>query len=317
MVTASIAIVATVTEAVLLVSSLTEAVLSGASLAVEVAVASGWIGLVGVPLQTSSSLDWLEPMLLLEALAVLALAYVLARAVSALLTMTADRLVAQRFRVTLVIPVMKFFIYGLGLYVVASLLFELTTTQLVAFSGLLGAALGLGLKDLFADIVGGLVLVAEQPYRIGDKVSIGDYYGEVTDIGIRSTRLVTPNDTLVTVPNYMFFDTSIANANAGNAEMLVAVEFFIDTKADVRTARRIVEDALATSQYVIVSENLPIEVIVEDNLNYRVIRGKAYVNDLRNELTFKTDVTERVLDEFAVQNIESPQAAVEGDEGAA
>lgn len=288
-----------------------------ASLVLDAAVGSGWIWDVGMPLQTSSSLEWLDPALLLEALAVLALAYVLARVVSTMLTMAADRLVAQRFRVTLLIPVMKFFIYGVGLYVVASLLFELTTTQLVAFSGLLGAALGLGLKDLLADVVGGLVLVAEQPYRIGDKVSIGEYYGEVTDIGIRSTRLVTPNDTLVSVPNYMFFDTSIANANAGNAEMLVVVEFFIDTKSDVRTARRIVEDALATSQYVFVSEDLPIEVIVEDNLNYRVIRGKAYVNDLRNELTFKTDVTERVLDEFVVQNIESPDAAMEGDAGTA
>lgn len=268
-----------------------------------------------LPLQTSEAVQSLDPDVFLKALAILVLTYVAARLTNTLLSAVADRLVAQRFRVTLLIPVAKFLIYGVGLYAVATLLFELSTTQLVAFSGLFGAALGLGLKDLLADVFGGLVLVAEQPYRIGDKVSIGEYYGEVVGIGIRSTKLVTVNDTLVTVPNYLFFDTSIANANAGNAEMLVVVEFFIDTKSDVGTARRIVEDAIATSQYVYVADDLPIEVFVEDNLNYRVIRGKGYVNDLRNELAFKTDVTERVLDEFAAQGIESPTAPVGLGEG--
>ena len=265
-----------------------------------------------VPLQASDTLGAIEFATFLEAIGILVFAYLLARVTSTLLSALADRLVAQRFRVTLLIPVVKFVIYGTSLYVVARQLFQLNTTQLVAFSGLLGAALGLGLKDLLADVFGGLVLVAEQPYQIGDKVSIGDNYGEVVDIGIRSTQLVTPSDTLVTVPNYLFFNTSIANANAGNAEMLVSVEFYVDTEADVQTVRRIVEDALATSQYVYVSDELPIDVVVEDNLNYRTIRGRGYVNDLRNELPFKTDVTQRVLDEFAARGIESPKGEVEG-----
>lgn len=247
-----------------------------------------------------------DPVVVLNSAIVLLVAYLLGQAVSSGLTTVADRFFADRFRVTLLIPVLKFLIYGGAAYVVISLLFDLTSTQLLAFSSLLGAALGLGLKDLFADVVGGLVLVAEKPYQIGDKVRIGDHYGEVVNIGIRSTQLLTPGDTLVSVPNYLFFNDSIANANAGQAEMLVTVEFYIDTDEDVQTVRQIVEDALVTSQYVYVSDDLPVDVVVEDDLHYRTIRGRAYVNDLRNELTFKTDVTERVLDELAARGIESP-----------
>jgi small-conductance mechanosensitive channel len=265
-------------------------------------------GAVLASTQTGQTLSGIEVSTVLEAIAVLVVAYVVARVVSTLLSALAARLITNRFRVTLLIPVLKFVIYGTGLWVVTTLLFELSTTQLVAFSGLLGAALGLGLKDLMADIFGGLVLVVEQPYRIGDKVSIGDHYGEVVDIGIRSTKLETPDDTLVTVPNYLFFDTSIANANAGAAEMLVSIEFYVDTEADVRIVRQIVEEALITSQYVYVSDDHPVDVVVEDDLYYRTIRGRGYVNDLRNELTFRTDVTERVLDEFAARGIESPTA---------
>lgn len=257
-----------------------------------------------------------DPVLLLNSAVVLVVAYLLGQAVGTGLTSVADRFFANRFRVILFIPLMKFLIYGGAVYVVISLLFDLTSTQLLAFSSLLGAALGLGLKDLFADVVGGLVLVAEQPYQIGDKVRIGDHYGEVVNIGIRSTQLLTPGDTLVSVPNYLFFNDSIANANAGQAEMLVTVEFYIDPESDAREARRIVEDALVSSQYVYISENHPVEVLVADDLHYRTITGKAYVNDLRNELRFKSDVTDRVFKEFSRRNIRSPKvpAGVEGDD---
>jgi small-conductance mechanosensitive channel len=243
----------------------------------------------------------------LNALAVLVLAYVVARASSALLSALADRLTTQRFRVTLLIPVVKLAVYGIGAYLVFGDVFDLTTAQLVAFSGLLGAALGLGLKDLLADLFGGLVLVVERPYRIGDKIAVGEHYGEVTDIGLRSTTLVTPTDTAITIPNYLFFNESVANANDGAAEMLVTVEFYIDPAADVRAARRIVREAMETSQYVYVTDDLPVTVRVTDDLHYRTLTGKAYVDDLRNEFAFETDVTDRALAAFERHGIQSPR----------
>ena len=248
-----------------------------------------------------------DPGVLVEAALVVLVTYAAAKSVSLLLSRVADRFLANRFRITFLIPLVKFVLYGGATYVVLSSLFELTTTQLVAFSGLLGAAIGLGLKDLLADVIGGLVLVAEQPYQIGDMVTIGEYYGEVIDIGIRSTKVFTLDDTLVTVPNYLFFNESVANANAGNAEMLVTVEFHIDPSADVSRARDIVEEALVSSQYVYVTDEFPVEVFVTDDLHYRTVEGRAYVNDLRNQLHFESDVTERVLAAFADEGIKSPK----------
>ncbi len=131
--------------------------------------------------------------------------------------------------------------------------------------------------------------------------------GEVVNIGIRSTQLLTPDDTLVSVPNHVFLNESIANANAGQAEMLVTVEFYIGPESDAREARRIVEDALVSSQYVYVDDEYPVSVHLEDGPHFRTVTGKAYVNDLRNELTCKTDVTDRVLEEFGRRNIRSPK----------
>jgi small-conductance mechanosensitive channel len=262
----------------------------------------------GATLQTTTDTLSIDPRRVLEAAVVLAVAYLAARTISFVLTAVADRLVNQRFRVTLLIPLVKFLIYGLAAYLIVRVTFDLSTTQLVAFSGLLGAALGLGLKDFLADVVGGLVVVLEQPYQVGDKVTLGEHYGEIVDIGIRSTKLVTPNDTLVVVPNFFFFNDSIANANTSEAQMLVVVEFYVSVDADVDRAREIISEAMATSQHVYVSDAHPYKVVVEDNLYYRTLKGKAYVNDLRNEFAFKTDVTERVLATFDDEGIESPKA---------
>ena len=244
-----------------------------------------------------------------SAAAVLVVAYLLARTTGTVVSALADALATHRFRVTAFIPVAKLAIYGTAVYLVVAFLFDLSRTQLVAFAGLFGAALGLGLKDVLADLVGGLVVVFEQPFRVGDKVTLGDHYGEVVDIGLRSTTLVTPTDDEVTVPNFLLSDGPVVNANAGAAEMQVAVEFYVSPSSDLARAVGIVEDALVTSPYVYVDDDCPVRVVVEDDLHYRTLRGKAYVTDLRKEIPFRTDLGERVLAAFDTAGIESPRVS--------
>ena len=243
---------------------------------------------------------------LLNAVVFLGVAYV-ARVVDLLLNRVADRLVQHRFRVALLIPVAKFRIYGAAVYVVVEVLFDLNQTQLIAFTGFLGAALGLELKDPLADIVGGIVLVLEQLSQVGDTVSLGEHYGEITNIGVRSTTLQTPQDDLVVVPNFTLFNEAVVNTSTGDAEILVVVGFIVAVDADIDRATDIVEDALATSPYVYVSDERPIAVDIEDGRHYRTLRGKAYVDDLRNGVPFRTDVSERVVDTFNREGIESPR----------
>jgi small-conductance mechanosensitive channel len=237
-------------------------------------------------------------------------AYVLAWVTDRFLKALADRLLADRFRLTLLIPILQVGIYAIGAYLIIGITISPTPQQLVAFAGLFGAALGFGFKELVTDMLGGLSILFERPYRIGDKISINDTYGEVVDIGLRSTQVVTLNDDLVTIPNHTFFRQEIVNANAGNAEMMVTMEFHVDANADPTTVTQIVEEAMATSQYVYVSDDHPLVTRLDDNRYYYTITGKAYVNDLRNETVFRTDVSNRVLTTFHERGIEQPRPGV-------
>jgi len=257
----------------------------------------------------------ITPETVLGAIVVVLVAYLLSRAIDHVMMVLADRLLVHRFRVTLLIPIVQVVVYAIAAYAIVDMTIDPSREQMIAFAGLFGAAMGFGLKELVADVLGGLAIVIERPYRIGDKVSIDTHYGEVVDIGIRSTQLLTLDDDLITVPNHVFFQDSIVNANAGSAEMLVTVEFHAALDADPTTASRIIEEALATSQYVYVTDAHPVVTRLDNSPFYYTITGKAYVNDLRNEAVFRTDVSERVLTAFHKQGIDPPPPAAQVGRG--
>jgi small-conductance mechanosensitive channel len=245
-----------------------------------------------------------DPATVAGAVAVVVVAVLLARAVRVALSTLADRFVARGPAFRLAIPLAKFLIYGVAAYSILGPLFRLSQTQALAFSGVLGAAVGFGLKDLLANVVGGLVVVLETPYQVGDRIELGEHYGEVVDIGVRATRLRTPDDDLVAVPNYLAITDPVANANAGAPEMLVVTEVFVANDADLDRARTVVEEAVYTSRHL--APERPVTVLVEDHPRYRAVRAKAYVNDLDAQFAFESDVTRRALRRFDDEGIPSP-----------
>ena len=247
---------------------------------------------------------------IINALLILALAYVAARITVFLLTALSERVYEHRITIKMTIPIAKFVIYGFALYHIAGSVFQLSAVQLVAFWGIAGAAIGFGLKDRVAEVVGGIVIVLDKPYQVGDMVRIEDYYGEVRDIGIRATRLVTPDDSLVTVSNQKALISILADANAGSQEMMVVIDLFIDSRSDASRAMEILREATVTSRYVYISEKRPVTILLRDFPFYRRVRAKAYVYDLRQEFQFESDVTRRAWEAFVAEGIEPPKAGV-------
>jgi len=243
----------------------------------------------------------------LGVVAVLVGAYVLARVLTVGLSALAEYSGPRRITVKMGIPVAKFLVYGTALYLVLGPLLQLSTTQVLAVSGILAAAIGFGLRDVFSGVIGGLVVILERPYQVGDKVEIGEHYGEVTDISLRATTLVTADDTAVVAPNAALFTENVSNANTGSPEMMVVTTVSVAPDADIERAMGIVEDALVTSKYVYVDEDHPVAVRVSDETYHREIRGKAYVADLRDEFAFSSDVTRRTLRAFEEAGIETPE----------
>ena len=107
---------------------------------------------------------------------------------------------------------------GAGAYFLF-LVWGLDVTAWLASAGIIGIAVGFGAKDTVANFFAGVFILADAPYKIGDFIVLDSgERGQVTHIGIRSTRLLTRDDIEVTVPNAVMGNTKIVNETGGPTE---------------------------------------------------------------------------------------------------
>jgi small-conductance mechanosensitive channel len=206
----------------------------------------------------------------------------------------AERNASRRLVYKRIVPIARIVLWVFAAYLIVSVIFEVDAQGLLAAAAAVGVAVGFAAQDLLKNLFGGIILVFDQPFQVGDKISVGGTYGEVKSIGLRSTRIVTPDDNLVSVPNAQVVDQQVANANAGELNCQVVTDLYLPGWPDEAAVKRIAFDAAASSKYVYL--NKPIVVLVADQFNERVVtrvRVKAYVLDPRLEFLFQSDVTER------------------------
>ncbi len=107
---------------------------------------------------------------------------------------------------------------GLAVYIVF-LVWQIDLTAWVASAGILGLAISFAAKDSLANLFSGVFILADAPYKLGDFIVLDTgERGEVTNIGIRSTRLLTRDDVEITVPNSIMGNTKIINEAGGRHE---------------------------------------------------------------------------------------------------
>ena len=85
---------------------------------------------------------------------------------------------------------------------------------LLAGLGIGGIALAMAAKDTVANFFGGITIFTDKPFTINDRVKINGFDGTITEIGIRSTRLKTLENRIVTIPNSKFTDGMVENVSS-------------------------------------------------------------------------------------------------------
>jgi len=246
-----------------------------------------------------------------EAIVVIAAAWFLVRLADRLLAAAADQAPRARFFFKLLAPAFRFALWAVAGFLVVSI-FAPSRDTLLALLASVGIALGLGSQDLIKNVIGGLVILVDRPYQLGDRVKIGDAYGEIDHIGLRSTKLTTPDDTRVTIPNSEILSGKAWNANSGVPDCQVVTDLFLPADTDPRVALEVGYEAAYSSPYLLLSK--PVVVLVQDKFDQRphlMLRIKGYVYDHRFEPRLQSDVTMRAKGEFLRRGmLEGWQASV-------
>lgn len=123
-------------------------------------------------------------------------------------------LVRQRMRPLFEI-LSRVIVVAAGVYFVF-LSWGIDVTAWAASAGIVGVAVGFAAQETLANLIAGIVILVDAPYKVGDWLLLdGDTRVRVVDIGIRSTRVMTPEDVEIVVPNSMMANSRIVNPSGG------------------------------------------------------------------------------------------------------
>lgn len=250
---------------------------------------------------------------IIRAVITVAIAYGMMAVIQKVTNWISER-VPRRFRLLVKqsLPFCKALILLVTISYLLNLFFNLSEGNLLALTGTIAVALGFAFKDYISSIIAGVVALFEAPYRVGDRIQIGEHYGEVTGYGLRGICLQTPDDNNVTIPHNKTWTEPISNANGGNLEAQVATSFYFDHSVDVEQVIRILYQAAYSSRYTQLS--IPIVVVMKEHIWGTEFKLRSYPMDARDEFAYQTDLIRRAKRAFGQQGLPYPKLKLGRDE---
>lgn len=116
--------------------------------------------------------------------------------------------------------------------------FGINVLSLLTALGVVGLAVGFAAQDTLSNLIAGITLLVERPFRLGDWVQVNERVGWVQKITLRTTRIVTRDNALISIPNAKVASHDIINLSGGGA-LRLGIPVGVAYKASVEEARRV------------------------------------------------------------------------------
>lgn len=167
----------------------------------------------------------------------------------------------------------------------------------------LGVGIGLAVNGALSNLAGGVLIILTRPFRIDDFIEAEGYAGTVEDIHITNTRLRTPDNKIVYIPNGSLSNDTIVNYSLQKTRRVDAT-FSISYTSDFKKAQQIITEICA-SHPMILKEPPPFVRISEHAASAILLTARVWT---RNEdyWTVKFDLLESVKERFDAEGIKIP-----------
>ena len=204
----------------------------------------------------------------------------------------------------------RVFVVILGVTVLLSY-FGVNVTAFAAAVGLGGLSISLAAKDTVADAIAGFMVLVDQPYRIGDRIEIQEVgtWGDVVDIGLRTTRIRTRDNRMVIVPNSVIGKNQVINYTYPDPQYRIQIHVGIASDTDIETARQILIDTVREVEGVLPDK--PVDALyVELGDSAMVFRVRWWIKSYRDKSRMIDKVhtaLKHALDEARIEYSEPTQ----------
>ena len=134
--------------------------------------------------------------------------------------------------------VIGYALLGLGFYISLQMV-GVNLNSLAFIAGAVGVGLGFGLQNIISNFISGLIILAERPIAIGDRVEIGGVAGQVREISLRSTTVITNDNMAIIVPNADFITQRVTNWSYEDPRVRFRIPFGVAYGTDLPKLRKL------------------------------------------------------------------------------
>jgi small-conductance mechanosensitive channel len=133
--------------------------------------------------------------------------------------------------------VIGYALLGLGFYISLQMV-GVNLNSLAFIAGAVGVGFGFGLQNIISNFISGLIILAERPIAIGDRVEIGGVTGQVREISLRSTTVITNDNMAIIVPNADFITQRVTNWSYEDPRVRFRIPFGVAYGTDLNLLRK-------------------------------------------------------------------------------
>jgi len=177
---------------------------------------------------------------------------------------------------------------------------------LTVFAGAVGVGVGFGLQNIASNFISGLVILAERPITIGDRVEVAGIAGQVEHIRARSTVIRTNDNIMMIVPNTKFIDSPVTNWTFGDRRVRFRIPVGVAYGTDVTKARESLLAVAHENPHTLKepAPNVFLEQFGENSIDFKLVVWSSEMSARPSR--YRSDLNFAIAEKFREAGIEFP-----------
>lgn len=166
--------------------------------------------------------------------------------------------------------------------------------------GALSVGIGLGMQTIVSNFVSGIILIFEKPFRIGDYIELADRKGQILDIGIRSSRMLTGQGSEVVIPNGDLLSNRLVNWSSRGTYLKTEFTLKVASDTAMDALRTTIQEEAGQLGESIHAPDIIVTSISGDSIELKVL---IWIRSIASEASLKSELLQRLVSRFKEANI--------------
>jgi len=178
-------------------------------------------------------------------------------------------------------------------------------SSLAVIFGLLSVGIGFGLQNITSNFISGLIIMFERPISVGDRVDVAEIEGDVMEINIRSTKILTLNNISIIVPNSQFVESNVINYSHGNPTFRLDVNVGVSYSSNLDTVLKALNEVAKEHTKVMKNPKHQVHLTEFGDSSWNM-QLRVWMPNVKDRYEMRNELNQAIVRKFDEYEIEIP-----------